>query len=198
VNGAPRQRSIRLLHSGMPVRLVQQRLAAPENSDLWNAFGLRTAAYAHSDVSDIWVRYNPFSNFDPANPAAFNDAHESQWYPAIDRLPVLMPLIFDVMRTVEGERLGGVLITRIPPGASVKPHIDQGWHARYYDKFAVQIAGGAKQAFCFEDDVLVSETGDLYTFDNSRKHWVTNESERTRITLIICIRLRRPGSLLWE
>lgn len=197
-SAAPRQYSIRRIATGFDVRLVRQRLVSPDNVDLWNAHTLRTEAYAHAGISDIWVRYNAWENLDRSNPAAFNEPHESVWYPAIDRVPVLRPLIFDVMRLVEGEHLGGVLITRIPPGGEVLPHVDQGWHARYYDKVAVQIEGGHKQSFCFDDDKLVSHPGDVYTFDNSRKHWVTNESDHDRITLIICIRLRRQNALLWE
>lgn len=68
------------------------------------------------------------------------------------------------------------------------PHVDGGWHAEYYAKYAVQLKGGAKQAFHFEACSLVTEPGDLYTFDNSQLHWVTNDGDEDRITLIICIR----------
>lgn len=94
----------------------------------------------------------------------------------------------DVLSYVQGERLGGVLITRIPPGCMVRPHIDTGWHATYYDKYAIQLRGNGKQAFHFNDTSLSAMPGDLYTFDNSKLHWVTNESDEERMTLIICIR----------
>jgi hypothetical protein len=161
------------------------------NPDLWNQFSLRTTAYVgspHNRVDDIWVRYNAWKKFNPKKPANFSKEHDSSWYPAYGKLPALRPLIFGLMQVVEGERLGGVLITRIHPGSSVAPHIDLGWHAGYYRKFAVQLRGGPDQLFCFEGESLEANDGEVYEFDNSEKHWVLNNSDRERMTLIVCIR----------
>jgi hypothetical protein len=45
---------------------------------------MRTTAYEtpHLAVSDIWVRYNDWSNFN-GDIQAFNAEHESSWYPVI-------------------------------------------------------------------------------------------------------------------
>lgn len=161
--------------------------------ELWNQHRARTNAYGtpHGDISDIWVRYNAFENFD-GDLAKFNEPHESVWYPAFEALPSIRPIVFDLMRAVEGERLGGVLITKIPAGSKVEPHIDHGWHARYYEKFAVQIMSAPEQAFCFDGEAHVQRPGDIYTFDNAVTHWVTNDSSIERITMICCIRRREP------
>ncbi|MCY1247967.1 hypothetical protein D9M72_613450 [compost metagenome] len=95
------------------------------------------------------------------------------------------------MAAVQGERLGGVLITRIRPGQVCKPHTDPGWHARYYQKFAVQIAAAPGQSFNFEGHELVTKPGDIFWFDNSHTHWVTNESDTDRITMIVCIKTEK-------
>lgn len=179
--------SIELIASGANVAPIVDAIAA--NPHLWNEHKARTAIYQHSQVSDIWVRYNDFANFD-GDLAKFNEPHESVWYPSADLL-LVKPLIFDLMHFVRGERLGGVLITKIPPRGEVKPHVDGGWHAGYYDKFAVQLASNDRQAFCFEDARLVTNPGDLYTFHNDRLHWVTNDSDEDRMTLIVCIRRSR-------
>ncbi|GAA0260617.1 hypothetical protein GCM10009126_27580 [Rhodanobacter caeni] len=157
--------------------------------DVWNRHTMRTEAYGtpHAKIDDIWVRYNAWENF-TGDIAAFNGPHASTWYPVVNDIPAVKPLVFDVMRLVEGEQLGGVLITRVPPGGRVEPHIDDGWHASYYHKIAVQLRGNAEQAFCFDDAELRPMPGDVYTFDNSQRHWVVNESHDERITLIICIR----------
>ena len=170
------------------VRDVRAQLDAQPG--LWNAYTIRTKSVGspHSDTDDIWVRFNDWQMFHRDHPAAFADEHDSVWYPAYRKLPALEPIIFDVMRHVCGVRLGGVLITRVPPGKSVKPHTDSGWHAHYYRKFAVQLAGGEDQAFCFEGERLVAHDGDVYEFHNQYLHWVVNDSVRDRITLIICIR----------
>lgn len=174
--------SIYQIGTGYDVAALKEQLYA--RPDAWNRHRTRTYAGPHNEVSDVWVRYNASENLGPD----FNNEHESVWYPVVDDIPAVSPLIFKVMHDVSGTRLGGVLITKIPPGGKVAPHSDHGWHARYYDKFAVQVCGNSQQAFCFEDAELRPEPGDLYTFDNSRLHWVNNDSDSDRITLIICIK----------
>jgi len=117
----------------------------------------------------------------------FNDKHFSVWYPVSDELPLTKNLALDVHKEIGGE-LGGVLVTKIPAGKQVYPHVDRGWHAGYYEKFAVQIACAPGQRFCFADGALSPAEGELYQFDNSKVHWVLNPSAQDRITLITCIR----------
>lgn len=175
---------IQLVDKGFHVAPVVAALYA--NPQLWNQHTARTRAYVHSEVSDIWIRYNAIENLENGLDS-FNQAHESVWYPSADILGV-KPLIFDVMRLVQATKLAGVLITKIPAGAMCHPHRDQGWHAETHEKFAVQLAANDRQAFCFEEASLVTEPGDLFTFDNSLTHWVTNKSEEDRMTMIICVR----------
>lgn len=155
--------------------------ALQANPQLWNADTQRTedTASPHREVDDIWVRYSAT----PKEPGP----HESIWYPAAELLPV-RELVFPLMSLVDGERLGGVLITRIPAGAKCHPHRDNGWHASYYSKFAIQVQSAPGQAFCFEGERLEPMPGDVYTFDNSHTHWVTNDTPHDRITLIVCIK----------
>jgi hypothetical protein len=175
---------IRLLLSHIPVQQLHAELLA--HPELWNQHQARTEQYAHAGVSDIWLRYNDLANF-KGDLASFNEAHESVWYPSFDLVPAAVPIIFNVMRFVMGERLGGVLLTKIPPGGRVAPHLDLGWHARKYQKFAVQIAANDQQAFCFDEMQLITAPGDVYTFNNQQLHWVENDSDEDRITMIICI-----------
>lgn len=159
-----------------------------KHPELWNHYTHRTFAYGpHRSVDDIWVRYNDFDKYE-GNPDFFAGEHDSVWYPDTAKIPAVKELCLDLMAEVRGERLGGVLITRIPPGGGVGPHVDQGWHARYYDKFAIQLMGHPDQAFCFADHQLSAMPGQCYTFDNSQEHWVTNASNVPRMTLICCVR----------
>ena len=157
------------------------------NPSVWNRYRARTAQYVHSDVSDIWVRYNAWENF-KGDLGSFSNEHESTWYPVVSEIPYVKDITFQVMNFVRGERLGGILITKIPAGGKVNPHTDGGWHAEYYEKFAVQLASADGQAFCFEHASLSAKPGEVYTFNNSYPHWVVNESAEDRMTLIICIR----------
>lgn len=170
---------IRSLGYSLDVSQAQEQLKDPT---VWNSHDDRRRAYAHKGVDDIWVRY--------AEGGHVKDGpHESVWYPVVHRIPAVWSLVRKVLRRYPG-KLGGVLITRIPPGGRVEPHIDRGWHAGHYEKIAVQIKGDAMQAFRFDDCSLSPLDGDVYTFQNDVTHWVTNDSDRERITLIICIRSR--------
>lgn len=113
--------------------------------------------------------------------------HEADWYPSAQELGVI-PLCESVMSTVGGVAMGGVLITRIPPGKMCRPHVDHGWHAREYEKFAVQITSAPGQRFHFEGASLETRPGDLFWFDNQYLHWVTNDTPYERVTMIICIK----------
>lgn len=71
----------------------------------------------------------------------------------------------------------------------MSPHRDDGWHAQhFYEKYAVQLKGNQQQGFHFEGHTVRAEPGEVYYFDNSKTHWVTNESNEDRMTLIICVR----------
>lgn len=161
--------------------VVPMLWALQSHPELWDQNPGRTQdpSSPHHGLSDIWVRY-----------AAKSDetgAHESVWYPCADLLPV-RDLVFPLMQYVRGVQLGGVLITKIPAGAECRPHQDPGWHARYYEKFAVQIQSAPGQKFCFEGEELEAQPGDVYWFDNAHTHWVTNPTPYDRITMIVCIK----------
>jgi len=175
---------IRLLQRGIPVNAIRWELQA--NPQLWNEFNDRTKdeKSPHFGLDDIWCRFGSQED------AKRDGPHESRWYPSADILGV-KPICLDIMRFVNGVELGGVLITRIPPGAVCRPHKDPGWHARRYDKFALQLASAPGQKFCFEGEELETKPGDLFFFDNSHTHWVTNQTDHERITMIVCIR-REP------
>lgn len=157
--------------------------ALQRNPQLWNEHVGRTESpeSPHHEVDDIWVRYAAPDLVKEPGP------HESVWYPSAALLPVAT-ICKALMARVGGERLGGVLITQIPPGGQVHPHHDAGWHAEYYEKFAVQLQSAPGQRFCFEDGYLEPQPGDIYWFDNSVSHWVENQTPYNRITMIVCIK----------
>jgi quercetin dioxygenase-like cupin family protein len=167
------------------VRKLQKQLQSVE----WNTIHLRTQhpQSPHREVSDIWVRYNPIENYH-GDMQAFNAEHIPQWYPVARQLSEAERLAQAVSIEFQALSLGAVLVTKIPPGKQVYAHVDGGWHARHFEKFAVCVQGNEKQAFHFEGESLITQPGDLWWFDNAYPHWVTNDSDEDRITLIVCIR----------
>lgn len=169
------------------VNVMPMLWALQANPWLWDTNDARTRdpSSPHHHLSDIWVRYAA-PGVDASQP------HEAVWYEAAEYLPI-REIVYPLMAAVQGVQLGGVLITRIPAGRNCEPHIDHGWHARHYEKFAVQIQSAPGQMFCFDDARLETQPGDIFTFDNSFSHWVENPTAHDRITAIVCIRTERQA-----
>lgn len=176
--------NITLLRSGLDVSWIYWRLLS--NPHLWNQNSGRTISpdSPHHQLDDIWVRFGSEEDQYTDNP------HKANWYPSAKDLGVA-PLCLDIMRAYNGTELGGVLITRIPPGCTCRPHKDLGWHARTYEKIAIQIMSAPGQAFCFEGEQLETKPGDVYWFNNQEIHWVINPTEYERITMIVCVRVEK-------
>ncbi len=161
-------------------KLIEKELLA--NNYLWDENPQRRLYpnSPHSEMTDIWVRYGK---------ANLHAEHESEWYPSSKVLPSVKDLAFALMTAVKGERLGGILITKLPAGGKIAPHIDSGWHANYYDKFYIPVKNEPGCIFGFESGNIVDAVpGECYYFNNHVPHWVENNSSEERIALIICIR----------
>lgn len=173
------------IYSGLDVS--KARLELEENSHLFGEFNARkNAGPIHAQMDDIWLRYGDISKMiESGDYSKIADEHDSIW---LKNLPECKKLCFDVMSLVDGERLGGVLITKLPPNGEILPHTDSGWHAEYYDKYFVPIENESGAKFCFDDGEIEPSLGDVWAFDNSFNHWVINDSNKDRIAMIICIK----------
>lgn len=176
---------IEKLAGGWDVAELHRQLQRP---DVWNRNTLRTVTYGtpHLASSDIWVRFRAWDEV-LADRAHCCDEHQSVWYPVVDDIPAVVPLVEAAQKLAEAKTLGGVLITKVPAGGRIAWHVDRGWHAETYRKVAVQIQGNKNQVFRFENAELRPSTGDVYEFRNQEPHAVFNDSDADRITLIVCV-----------
>lgn len=171
---------IKLMGAGYDVNSLRWNLR--KHPEIWNLHTDRTKdpESPHFGLDDIWIRYAPGGE-------QTKDAHASQWYPSAYTLGAI-DQIKGIFKQFCGTELGGVLITRIPAGMQCKPHEDHGWHARAYEKFALQIESAPGQVFCFDGEEFATRPGDLFWFDNQYKHWVMNPTPYERVTMIICMK----------
>jgi Aspartyl/Asparaginyl beta-hydroxylase len=184
----------KLVSDGVPVKGLKKLLK--EHPELWNTIPYRkiSPGTPHSQMTDIWVRYNDLKPFlEKGNLTGLNDPHVPIWYPCYELLaPEIRPIIADLMWQVNGEMLGGVLITKIPPRLGIDKHVDTGWHVDYFDKYYLTISGDPEANFWCEvngeKEFIAPKEGEIWFFDNHKLHWVENNSNKDRITLIICIR----------
>lgn len=159
--------------------------------ELWDMYTLRTvhSGTPHTQVSDIWIRFNDLKPYEESgDKTQILDQHESICYPGWFNLPQCRPVIFDMMRRVEGERLGRCLITKLSPGKKIAPHVDGGDHAAYYERYHVVLQGLPGSNFRCGDETITMRTGECWWFDNAVEHEVINNSADDRIHLIVDIR----------
>jgi hypothetical protein len=147
----------------------------------------------HRESTDIWIRYNAIENvtnvdkqLNSDHPA--NAEHRPVWYPAYYQLPDIRHLLFDLMRLVEGEELGTVLLVKIPPKQRIYDHTDAGWSAEYYEKYYIPIQSFEGNFFNFPDGSIIPFVGEVYWFDNSVTHNAVNDSNEDMVMLIATIR----------
>jgi hypothetical protein len=138
------------------------------------------------DVETIFLRFPPASVTELER--SQKDQHECVWMDGALHLPAARALIFSLMTTVEGERLGRVMLNKIRPGGRIFPHADTPVHAEYWDRFHYVVASSPGVNFrCGEEQVQMA-TGECWWFQNANEHQVINNSAGDRIHLICDIR----------
>jgi hypothetical protein len=153
------------------------------NPDLWNENTLRTQhpGTAHAEVSDIWLMFN-----DPTGQVI--DDKLVQPFRGWHILKPVRALILNLMRHVEGVHLGRCIITKLPPGKQITPHIDQGAPATYFTRYQIALQSLNGAMFHIEDETVNFRNGEIWMINNNAKHSVMNNSKDDRIVVIVDIR----------
>lgn len=160
--------------------------AITHKTHLWNENDLRTThpQSPHKEVDDIWLRFNEV----PKDPTQVIDDKETIVYPAWYALPQAHSIVFDLLRRVEGSRLGRILITRLKPGGMIPAHIDQGAPAEYYERYHVTLQNNPGSIFKCGNEAVCMRPSEVWWFNNQLEHAVINNSIDDRITMIVDIR----------
>lgn len=159
---------------------------------LWDAHPLRTTFpdSPHREASDILLRFNDLTG----ESQSFFTETETVNLPALLLLPQARPLIFDLMRRVEGERLGRVVLTKLKPGGRIYPHPDEGAYAEYYSRYHILLQNGRGSVFECGGESLFMPPGSIWWFNSRVEHSVFNGGSEDRITMIVDIRTFRSNS----
>ncbi len=138
------------------------------------------------DVQTIFLRFPPASVTEMEREA--KDQHECVWMDGALHLPAARSLIFSLMTTVDGERLGRVMLNKIRPGGRIFPHADTPVHATYWDRFHYVVQSTPGVMFRVGEEKVNMQTGEAWWFQNLIEHEVVNNSAEDRIHLVIDIR----------
>jgi len=146
----------------------------------------------HRECSDIHVRYNDMKN---SNRKDFHTAkHVPVWYEIAKEIPEAIGLAMEIMKITCSEMLGSVYIFKLEPGKKVYPHKDNSWNSVYYDKFCIGIQGGEGGIVRFEDNTCFEpKEGEVYRFENSVTHSVTNFTDKDWICMVVNCRPVNKG-----
>jgi len=119
------------------------------------------------------------------------DQHECVDYPAYKLLHEARPMVMNLMHYVQGERLGRVMINKIAPGGRIFPHADTPFHAEYWSRHHICLWGLPGAVIRCDNEQMQFQTGEVFWFNNSLEHEVTNNSADDRISMVVDIRTAR-------
>lgn len=176
---------------GRGVNIVPLALEIQRQADLW-----REDTYLRDypqgpfrDVETIFLRFPPASVTELERSA--KDQHECVWMDGWLKLPAARVLVFGLMRQVDGERLGRVMLNKIRPGGRIFPHADTQAHAEYYSRFHYVIGSSPGVVFECGEERVEMHTGECWWFNNRLQHQVINNSAEDRTHLIIDVRCQQ-------
>jgi len=84
-----------------------------------------------------------------------------------------------------GEVPGKVLLANLPPGKITKAHRDSGEYYKFHNRIHVPFVTAPGVTMSVGDEDFHMSVGNIYLFQNLRRHAVRNESNTHRIHLII-------------
>lgn len=167
------------------------RMALQMRPHLWGEHPYRTEFEGTPfwGMDDILLRYSaPEKHTGNPDGHACIDDLDIVPYDAWNTLPEVHDLVFNLMRRYRAVSLGRVILARLPPGGTIKPHVDN--YGRYANRdrglrlhAVVQALPGC--LFHCGDETIQTRTGEVWWFQHRQTHSAENNSGDDRIHLLI-------------
>lgn len=165
---------------------TQTLLELARQPQLWGARNFRTtfAGTPHTDVQDIWLRFNAEAK-ELDNVAKANDII---WYPEISHFPSIGQIVLPLMLYTKSWTIERLLVTRLPPGGRIAPHADD--NGPYVtqpciNRYHVVLQGLPGSLFRTGDETVQMLTGEIWWFNPLIEHECLNNSCDDRIHLLV-------------
>lgn len=136
----------------------------------------------HAQTQAIYLRWADLAEDEPVVEAVYRNFNTIDWPMAAELMPEAGELITALMAETGGH-LGRVMITRLPAGAAIPEHIDEGLYAKQHDRFHLCLQGDSCLFKCGEVEIR-TKPGDAFWVNNKRPHRVLNGGKGDRIHLI--------------
>jgi aspartyl/asparaginyl beta-hydroxylase len=177
-------RNFQLIATGVdPLPMV---FALHRHPELWNADRFRTTYphTPHGEVDDILIRFSDPAQCNTVSTVIGDD--RPIWHPAASVLP-FQPIVLDLMRRMGAYALDRCMVTRLRPGARIKPHADdQGDYVNAPDRarFHVVLQGLPGSLYHNGEETVQMLSGQVWSFNPLLIHSVENNSADDRLHLI--------------
>ena len=116
-----------------------------------------------------------------------NNVHESRLTRQAQYFPQTLALCREVAKQRGGD-LGRAMLVALLPKRKVAPHVDLGAYYRIRDRFHLVLASLRGSPVTAGDETAVMSPGELWAFDNKKRHWAWNPSDELRVHLIFDVR----------
>lgn len=168
-------------------RLAQNLAIGPlmatlmRHPELWDQDRTRTTIPQgpHSQAQDILLRFGK---------PDLDDTGPFENRPPMAILGALATVL-GVMQLVGGSELGRVMVTRLPPGAKIGLHADEGGYARRFTRHQLMLQCAPGVQFICGGETFCASGGDLFWFNSHLEHEVINNGPDDRIALIVDCRI---------
>lgn len=158
-------------------------LLAAIQPDWWRHITIRQdfLGSAHHATQCIYLRGPAGFSFEEC----FVD-HTSIDYPLLPSvIDVLMPVLRPVLRALRWVELGRLLLVRLPAGAALEPHIDEGAYAEHFERYHVALSTNEQCALVVDGEAQPMAAGEAWRFDHRKTHHAYNTGSTDRVHLII-------------
>lgn len=156
--------------------------------ELWNQMPLRKfEGSPHIDVDDILLRFQALG--EGVGPQQVQADPVTIPYGGWIAIPQARLICLGLMRGVEGVQLGRVMITRLAPGKSISPHVDEGPYAAMFQRYHLALQCGPGNVTFSGQEQISMATGQVWWVNNREPHGVVNNSEMDRVVMITDVRI---------
>ena len=173
-----------LLKSGI---VVARALIELYDQGMWNWLNLRRgfAHSCHKEIEDVVMRFAPLDR--PQNfESIMNGLDTVSYIPWFSHLHC-QQLLRDAFP--EDTVIGRVVASKVPPGAQVYAHKDEGAYARSHHRFHIVLSSESGNEFHCGGEIVEMEPGELWLFNHQETHSVINKSKSDRVHLIVDVRM---------
>lgn len=131
----------------------------------------------------------------PLRSIDLNTATQAKWQESVHAedtsyaklFPHTYRLAMELMKLVDGKRLGGLMLVELAAMSKIKRHTDEGLRAEYYHRFHIIIKGTHEWIANNKNERMTQ--GDCYWVNNNIEHTVFNMNNTHRWALIVDIQV---------